>query len=893
MAQQTRTTLKGFFNKGDKPSEGNFADLIDSKLNISENNIGDIQITGTISASKDISGLGISGASSLNIKSPNVQLGYFKSTVNDQQAYVRIDSANDGTNTHSYIYFNEGGSGRGAVGYNASGDDIRLVYSNGISSTNGIIIQNDGNVGLGTITPGEVLEVIGNISASGNINANHITASGNISASGTIFASKFESAGTSNETISFNDNLNITGNITASGNISASGTAHIFGGNIGIGTALPDERLHIVGNVDDDDVAIEIQNLSDDNAASTPPRAALVLNAASNTAHFRLFGAPDDSPSGHKVDIGSAAANSFLTFSPSGNEKMRITSDGNISASGDLILRHITASGDISSSGTITAAKGIFGTGTTTINDNINTTGNITSSGNISSSGIIISPNISSLTTVTGSLLNSIDLISATTESLLTSIDLISATTESLLNSIGLISATTESLLNSINSTSTITGSFAITGSNVLFSNITSSGNISASGTVSSQNFILGSGGSILATDTSGNTNDVIVGNLADVGLFFGDADMPSTFRGTDMTIDAEADIILDAKGGNIEFKDEGSLQLTLDMDGTAGAQVITPGVAGDDIIFKNQGGDSVLTLKSEGQTEIHGNITASGNISASGDIISDEIITNKIKSPGSSNDLIQLQNDFVEIFGNSKAYFTVNDGSGIVQINKNANDIDFEAYSDNSRAFNINAGNDQFVIGNSFNNFQAFPSLYSNAVKNRFTSTVCIATYGYESGESFPQFTLQSGSLLEVLGHTNAGYDAVSASIIVSSSLGQTTIVDGDINAGSLTLDQNIASSAPTDASFYIINGKRGEIRSQVQASIAADTGWTLELRNTSIAANSLIIANVIGGEGAIITGSIVSANVIAADSASFNFFNTGGVIVDDAKFTASFAIL
>ena len=159
------------------------------------------------------------------------------------------------------------------------------------------------------------------------------------------------------------------------------------------------------------------------------------------------------------------------------------------------------------------------------------------------------------------------------------------------------------------------TGNIQITG------NLTASGNISASGTVSSQNFILGSGGSILATDTSGNTNDVIVGNLADVGLFFGDADMPSTFRGTDMTIDAEADIILDAKGGNIEFKDEGSLQLTLDMDGTAGAQVITPGVAGDDIIFKNQGGDSVLTLKSEGQTEIHGNITASGNISASGTI--------------------------------------------------------------------------------------------------------------------------------------------------------------------------------------------------------------------------------------------------------------------------------
>ena len=92
---------------------------------------------------------------------------------------------------------------------------------------------------------------------------------------------------------------------------------------------------------------------------------------------------------------------------------------------------------------------------------------------------------------------------------------------------------------------------------------------------------------------------------------------------------------------------------------------------------------------------------------------------------------------------------------------------------------------------------------------------------------------------------------------------------------AGSLTLDLNIESAAATDAAFYSINGKRVEVRSQLQGAVAADTGFTLELRNTSVKTNSLIAANVLG-----------------ANTASLNFFNTGAAVVNDAKFTASFAI-
>lgn len=106
------------------------------------------------------------------------------------------------------------------------------------------------------------------------------------------------------------------------------------------------------------------------------------------------------------------------------------------------------------------------------------------------------------------------------------------------------------------------------------------------------------------------------------------------------------------------------------------------------------------------------------------------------------------------------------------------------------------------------------------------------------------------------------------------------------------------IQSAANTDAAFYTINGTRGEIRSQLQTGVAADTGFTLELRNTSIAADSVIMCNLVQPSdivlgGGLVSGSVVTANVIAASSASLNFFNTGTALADNAPFTASFAII
>ena len=65
MAKQLRTTLKGYFQTGNIPVEQHYIDIIDSTLNISESNSGNIDLIGNISASGNISSSGTSGTHTL------------------------------------------------------------------------------------------------------------------------------------------------------------------------------------------------------------------------------------------------------------------------------------------------------------------------------------------------------------------------------------------------------------------------------------------------------------------------------------------------------------------------------------------------------------------------------------------------------------------------------------------------------------------------------------------------------------------------------------------------------------------------------------------------------------------------------------------------------------
>ena len=227
----------------------------------------------------------------------------------------------------------------------------------------------------GNITASGNVKVAGNVEANGNIvgdgstnisGINHITASGNISASGTIYASAFSSPHGDGD-IDFSDSLDIAGNITASGNISASGELNATELHLVKTGAGANEKLLTITEdgtekfyVDEDgdiyaggNITASLTEGGGGNISASGTITANQYDVDGNQAitynsGYR-FGFTNTIP----IQIGKSANPISLI----GN----VTSSGDISASGDLFVNNISASGfistdtDITASGTITS----------------------------------------------------------------------------------------------------------------------------------------------------------------------------------------------------------------------------------------------------------------------------------------------------------------------------------------------------------------------------------------------------------------------------------------------------------------------------------------------------------------------------------------------------------
>ena len=165
----------------------------------------------------------------------------------------------------------------------------RCIYNNGVTIYDGTTRQNTAPSNSALVNPGDSLKFAWNNVSNRTVNSNIFE----------VYAAKVT------------DDL-------------------IVSGNVGIGTTAPNYKLSVQDSVNNADVGISINNSFDDNLATSNPNAVLFLNAASNNGYLRVHGAPANTASKHQIDLGSTANSSFLTFSPSGSEKMRITSGGNV-----------------------------------------------------------------------------------------------------------------------------------------------------------------------------------------------------------------------------------------------------------------------------------------------------------------------------------------------------------------------------------------------------------------------------------------------------------------------------------------------------------------------------------------------------------------------------------
>ena len=127
--------------------------------------------------------------------------------------------------------------------------------------------------------------------------------------------------------------------------------------------------------------------------------------------------------------------------------------------------------------------------------------------------------------------------------------------------------------------------------------------------------------------------------------------------------------------------------------------------------------------------------------------------------------------------------------------------------------------------------------------------------------------------------------------------------VLNGQAGAGHISasgkvsasgFDTVITTAASADAFSYSVNGRKVEVRNQLQAQLNDGTFTHLELRNTSIATDSIVLGSFTGNTATNITGSIITAATTALYTASIQIHNeTGENIANDTAFTASFIVL
>ena len=167
MANQNKTTLKGYFETGDIPNQNQYGDLIDSNLNLSET--GTQIVLGTVSASV--------------FSTENFIVGHIT-------ASGGISASGDLS-----IAGNITASGATSIIKAATGSFSNIQGNSPITIKDNVTFESDISV-TGTTTFASSIatniSATGNISSSGRIQTlSHITASGNISSSGTVIASDY------------------------------------------------------------------------------------------------------------------------------------------------------------------------------------------------------------------------------------------------------------------------------------------------------------------------------------------------------------------------------------------------------------------------------------------------------------------------------------------------------------------------------------------------------------------------------------------------------------------------------------------------------------------------------------------------------------------------------
>ena len=119
-------------------------------------------------------------------------------------------------------------------------------------------------------------------------------------------------------------------------------------------------------------------------------------------------------------------------------------------------------------------------------------------------------------------------------------------------------------------------------------------------------------------------------------------------------------------------------------------------------------------------------------------------------------------------------------------------------------------------------------------------------------------------------------------------------SIVSASGEITSAGFNTHVTPIASVDAIAFIANGRKVEVKNQLQGSLADGAFAEFELLNTSITTSSIVLGAFVGNTAGPITGSIITVAATASGGGAVQFHNeTGQTIADDTAWTASFIVL
>lgn len=161
--------------------------------------------------------------------------------VANQAAYLSLSGKD-----RALIYFNVNNVLKYRLQYTAADGGLSIVY-NPSPATTYLFIKDDGKIGIGTITPAEKLDIMGNIKLSGNItDGTNISSPANIKSAIDLKHTQNTDTQLYNGLVSIVDN-NITFNTPEPFSVEVMRISN--DGKVGIGTSSPSEILDVHGNV--------------------------------------------------------------------------------------------------------------------------------------------------------------------------------------------------------------------------------------------------------------------------------------------------------------------------------------------------------------------------------------------------------------------------------------------------------------------------------------------------------------------------------------------------------------------------------------------------------------------------------------------------------------------